>query len=319
MRLSILLIPITCALILIAIILRITTTQSASQHIVNEEGTINITFCPQEDCEHALLDALNTSKTINCAFYDLTLQETQQLLKEKNARILLFDENLKHANIPVTPVTSAGLMHDKICVLDNRIVVTGSMNPTINDATKNNNNLLIIKSYTLAHAYASLIDDLAANNRRTHGATVNLSGTLIETHFCPQERCEAFIDERITNAQTSVQFMIFTFTADPVGNALIAAHERGVSIEGVIEKRQMSEYSEHIRLREHNISVRADGNSATMHHKVFIIDNRTVITGSYNPTKAASERNDENILIIDDTRIAQAFLREYSLVWNDAT
>ena len=51
-----------------------------------------------------------------------------------------------------------------------------------------------------------------------------------------------------------------------------------------------------------------------MHHKFFIIDNRTVITGSFNPSKNADNRNDENIVIIEDAEIAAEFLDEFGLI-----
>ena len=53
-----------------------------------------------------------------------------------------------------------------------------------------------------------------------------------------------------------------------------------------------------------------------MHNKVFVIDNKTVITGSYNPTKNANERNDENILIIHDKKIAEKFLNEFNNLYD---
>ena len=49
--------------------------------------------------------------------------------------------------------------------------------------------------------------------------------------------------------------------------------------------------------------------------KVFIIDESTVIFGSYNPSKNGNERNDENLLIIHDERLAEAFSVEFSRVW----
>jgi len=48
-----------------------------------------------------------------------------------------------------------------------------------------------------------------------------------------------------------------------------------------------------------------------MHHKVFIIDNRTVITGSMNPTGAGDRKNDENILVIHDEDIAEKYIEEF--------
>jgi len=53
-----------------------------------------------------------------------------------------------------------------------------------------------------------------------------------------------------------------------------------------------------------------------MHHKVFIIDNETVATGSYNPTESGNSRNDENLLIIHDKEIASAYLEEFQRIFN---
>ena len=55
-----------------------------------------------------------------------------------------------------------------------------------------------------------------------------------------------------------------------------------------------------------------------MHHKVFIIDNSTVITGSFNPSKNGDERNDENMLVIKDREIAALFLDEFERVIDEA-
>jgi len=52
-----------------------------------------------------------------------------------------------------------------------------------------------------------------------------------------------------------------------------------------------------------------------MHHKVFIIDNATVVTGSFNPSQNADTRNDENMLIIHDPSIAARFLEEFYRLW----
>ena len=55
-----------------------------------------------------------------------------------------------------------------------------------------------------------------------------------------------------------------------------------------------------------------------MHHKVFIIDQETVITGSFNPTNAGDSKNDENILIIKDKGIAKQFKEEFDKVYTEA-
>ena len=54
-----------------------------------------------------------------------------------------------------------------------------------------------------------------------------------------------------------------------------------------------------------------------MHHKVFIIDNETVVTGSMNPTGNGNSKNDENILIIHDSEIAKQYAEEFWRIWKE--
>jgi phosphatidylserine/phosphatidylglycerophosphate/cardiolipin synthase-like enzyme len=63
--------------------------------------------------------------------------------------------------------------------------------------------------------------------------------------------------------------------------------------------------------------LKKDNNSYSMHHKIFIIDNKTVITGSFNPSANADINNDENILIIHDKKIAKKYLEEFDYLWNN--
>ncbi|MFH1064425.1 MAG: phospholipase D-like domain-containing protein [Candidatus Woesearchaeota archaeon] len=55
-----------------------------------------------------------------------------------------------------------------------------------------------------------------------------------------------------------------------------------------------------------------------MHHKVFIIDEKVVVTGSFNPSSNADKNNDENLLIIHDPIVAAEFLEEFERVWGEA-
>ena len=63
------------------------------------------------------------------------------------------------------------------------------------------------------------------------------------------------------------------------------------------------------------LDVKKDRNKGNMHHKVFIIDSETVITGSYNPTESGNKRNDENLIIIHDKKIAEKYLEEFGKVY----
>ncbi|XP_069501839.1 mitochondrial cardiolipin hydrolase [Ambystoma mexicanum] len=69
------------------------------------------------------------------------------------------------------------------------------------------------------------------------------------------------------------------------------------------------------RLRKAGIQVRHDQDSGYMHHKFAVVDKTVVITGSLNWTAQAIQGNKENLLVMDDAVIVQAFLREFENLW----
>jgi len=113
--------------------------------------------------------------------------------------------------------------------------------------------------------------------------------------------------------------MSFIFTSEPIAAALLERAQEGVVVQGVIEDRNTGgQYSQYDRLRQVVHDLLPDGNPYTMHHKVIIIDDATVILGSYNFTASANERNDENILIIHDPEVAALFVEEFGRVYEQA-
>ena len=90
--------------------------------------------------------------------------------------------------------------------------------------------------------------------------------------------------------------MTFSFTHTGIANEIVMKLHEGVEVKGVFEKRGAgTEYSRFKLLEFQGGEVRKDTNGGTMHHKVFIIDEKIVVTGSFNPSKNADTRNDENV------------------------
>ncbi len=109
--------------------------------------------------------------------------------------------------------------------------------------------------------------------------------------------------------------MTFSFTSDKLGD-LIINKSKDVEIKGIFEKFQSgSQYSQYQKMKN-ILNVKLDKNPAFLHHKVFIIDDSVVITGSYNPTSSVDRSNDENILIIYDKEVASKFSEEFDYLWN---
>lgn len=101
-------------------------------------------------------------------------------------------------------------------------------------------------------------------------------------------------------------------TSAPIAKALMNAHKRGVKVEVILDKSQRTQkYSSATFLLNVGIPVKIDAQHAIAHNKVMIIDGETVITGSFNFTRAAEENNAENLLIIQDKKLAERYTKNW--------
>jgi len=196
-------------------------------------------------------------------------------------------------------------MHNKFCVTDN-VVWTGSWNPS--QGMSMPNNVVIIDSKTLAKAYQKEFEELASGT--FHGGSSNpglvkFNGELLEAYFCPEDNCKDHVMDVLNSAQESIHFMTFAFTDDDIGDLLLKK-ANNIEIKGVFDPRK-NHYSEYEKLKEFSIINK-------VHHKTFIVDGKIVITGSYNPSRNGNERNDENVIIIRDSKIAKQFEEEFAKI-----
>ena len=301
--------------------------EPSADSYVSDSGTIEVYFCPHQDCVTPLVSFLNSAQeSIHCAMFEIDHPEIQQALldKSKNIEVKIVTDNdyLYEFNHSFVKTDSWGLMHNKFCVVDGKKFSSGSMNPTVNCAHKNNNNLLLIDSKILAENYEAEFQEMwngtFKKGSKVLTPQVQLENTTISSYFCPEDDCAERVKNKLEQAQESIYFMTFSFTHEGIANILLLKHTDGIPIHGVMEARQVTKYSQFSRLDYQDIDVIKDGNPQNLHHKVFIIDNETVITGSFNPTEGGDERNDENILIIKDANLAKLFLEEYAYVRAEA-
>ncbi len=232
---------------------------------------------------------------------------------------------LQKVGIPVADDgDSDSYMHHKFIVIDERYVWTGSYNTTYNGAYRNKNNVIFIDSVRVAYNFTQEFRELFRQMRaeKSSGASVvhpkvTLSdGTQIFTYFSPDNDIRSSLLKEIGSAKKSIHFMAFSFTQDALGSAMRDRFESGIDVRGVFEKRQVDDrYSEYNAMKQAGLRVALDKNRGAMHHKVIVIDKETVITGSYNFSKNAEERNSENLLIIKgNPDIAQAYLAEFDQI-----
>ena len=132
--------------------------------------------------------------------------------------------------------------------------------------------------------------------------------------FSPRGGCTQLIVETIASARASVLVQAYSFTSRPIAQALIDAHRRGVHVEAILDDSQRRErQSLASRLAQAAIPVFIDAQHRIAHNKVMIIDGDTVITGSFNFTRAAEESNAENLLVIRDRPLAQRYQENWRL------
>ncbi len=286
--------------------------------------------------DSALAQAIDAARsTVDIAVYELNLWSVRDALiraAERGVRVrLVMDSDnmlapevsaLEQAGIPVVGDRRDPLMHHKFTVIDGLEVWTGSMNYTVSDGYLNDNNLVCLRSAELAESYTREFEEMFIEDRfgalslaDTPQREAIVGGTQVEVWFSPDDGAARRIEDLILGAQESVEVLAFSFTLDPMWDALLSRAAEGVRVRGVIEADQAGDQA--ARLAETfaaGLDIRLDGNPRNMHHKVIIIDGSVVITGSYNFSTSAEENNDENVLIIHSQPAASLFLIEFERV-----
>lgn len=146
---------------------------------------------------------------------------------------------------------------------------------------------------------------------------VQATGT-VEVAFSPNGGGAALIIRTIGEAKKTIQVQAYSFTNADIAKALLEAHKRGVNVRVVLDKSQETEkYTSATFLANSGVPVRIDDDFAIAHSKIMIIDGETVITGSFNFTKAAEERNAENVLVIRGNKeLAKLYLQNWQWRWD---
>ena len=127
--------------------------------------------------------------------------------------------------------------------------------------------------------------------------------------FSPEGHCATLILDEIGAARTSIRVQAYSFTARDIAEALAAAQARGVDVQVIVDKSQTGErYTVLDRLAAAGVPTFVDHCCAIAHNKVIVIDEATVVTGSYNFTQAAESKNAENLLVLKDPVLARRYL-----------
>lgn len=293
--------------------------------------------------EHHLVDLMDRAeRTLDVAAYTFDLVDVAEAMaraKQRGVQVRMVTDTdtmtstdeatqaaltiVKRANIPIVDDQRGPIMHNKFTVVDGEWVSTGSWNYTDGDTYRLNNNMIVIRSTELAANYTAEFERLfldrefgpVDDGRPIPHPTLIIDGHRVQSCFSPGGGCADLVVRAIDDAWQSIRFMAFSFTNDDIGQAMLSRADAGVTVQGVFENTGANTpYAEYGPMADAGLDVYTDGSPYTMHHKVIIIDDRTVVFGSFNFSANADRSNNENLLIVDDPTLAQAFGVEFDTV-----
>lgn len=282
----------------IVLLLLLTSCATGLVGLPEENGSIEAFFCDQVDCMAVFGEKMPDAQA--CAMYNVDRRFLDMI---QGAQLVVDGERSIDGAVHEF---GQGYMHNKFCIQDN-MVWTGSWNPSQEMTIPNN--AVLIRSETIANAYQQEFDELyhgVFHGGKSRPGRVLLNGKLVEAYFCPEDKCKMQVLRTLKQAKTSIHFMTYAFTDNDIGNFLA---DSDIEVKGIFDTSQNKQYSEYEKLKDVSVLRR-------VHHKVFIIDDEIVITGSFNPSKNGDTKNDENLLIIHDKTIAQQFEAEFERLFD---
>ena len=141
---------------------------------------------------------------------------------------------------------------------------------------------------------------------------------ICECYFFPNPSNEQRVVNMFRTCKKTLDIAIFTFTRDSIAKAILEALQRGVKVRCIGDDGNSKVKGSDVRLlASFGIPCKTDNNFRFhMHNKMAIIDNSVVITGSFNWTNQAINKNQDNILFIEDKKIANQYTDYFNQIWD---
>jgi len=136
----------------------------------------------------------------------------------------------------------------------------------------------------------------------------------VQVYFSPRGGATEAVVSAFDHATNSILIQAYSFTSAPIAHALVNAQRRGVQVRVLLDSAQRSDkYSEADFLKNNDILTLIDARHGIAHNKIAIVDGYLVITGLFNFTKAAEEKNAENLLVLNDPVLAKQYVENWYL------
>jgi hypothetical protein len=241
-------------------------------------------------------------------------------------------------------------MHNKFLIFDyrdntnanNLYLWTGSTNVSHPQFHSDRNNVIVIQDESLCAVYTREFEEMWGSHQDLPDASrakfgpekvnnvphiLNVAGTRMEVYFAPTDSISSILTNLIVTKTTkSVFFCMLKFTLPAIENALHSVFNDGKQICGVFDSSnsilpncaypRMKGTADTNAWNPH-ADVFIDTIPGLIHHKYFIIDadssggNKITVTGSFNWEPPACSENDENLLIIFNSRVNNLYYQEF--------
>ena len=232
--------------------------------------------------------------------------------------------NVRSDNIDGDKKLTNMLMHNKFAIFDRKVVYTGSMNfSTTGFSGFNHNNVLVINSAEIAGLYTEEFNRMYSGKFHTlkeksaNNTGIKSGSSLVSVFFSPQDKgIINGVIPLVRSAKDSVLIPTFILTHDELFNELAAAKKRGVDVRVIIDATSTGVTHSKVKLmRQSGIPVKAENYAGKMHAKAMIIDGRYLVLGSANFSNSAENKNDENMVVIDNKRLANFYKDYFEYFW----
>lgn len=215
------------------------------------------------------------------------------------------------------------LMHNKFMIFDNSSIITGSMNfAKTGFSGFNSNCIFFINSKEIANIYEKEFNQMLqgkfhnSKSQLSH-TTVVLGDTKVTPLFSPKDKIITNnVLPLIQNAKKYVYIPTFIITHEELTNELINAKKRGVDVKLIIDATNVYSRKSKIKeLRSAGVPVKVENYAGKMHSKSIIIDDEYIVAGSMNFSNSGENKNDENVLIIENKTLARYYKGFFEYLW----
>lgn len=251
--------------------------------------------------------------------YDITSKGLSEYSKDTSALINLIGAENCLSDKLNDKVQTAYLMHNKFVIFDNKTVFTGSMNfSTTGLSGFNNNSVLILKSVDAAKIYENEFNQMFSGRfHKLKSQKTQNNNDKLRVYFSPQDKTiTSQIVPLINNAHTYIYMPVFLLTHEELTQSILNAYKRGVDVRIIVDATSIRSSRSKVKLlRENFIPVKVENYAGKMHSKTIIIDDKYLIIGSMNFSKSGENKNDENCVIMENSKIAKFYKEYFEYIW----